>query len=278
MLEMRAQHPEYDIIAGGTDLMVSINMGHHRPAGILDVTAVPELLHSERSDREILVGSRVTFTALRRQFREQLPALAAVARTVGSPQIQRLATVGGNVATASPAGDSLPVLIAADAVIHLASTEGERTVPAREFFLAPGKTRMTERECILGIGVRGCPSEQFAKVGARNAMVISVASFALQIDPHRRRVGTGMGSVGPKPLYASAAERFLEPLLFDGDPGRKAELTTDQIAHFGDLVAEACQPIDDMRGSARYRRHVTAVLARRTLSRLVGGAPGGGRQ
>jgi CO/xanthine dehydrogenase FAD-binding subunit len=274
LLDLRAEHPEALLVAGGTDVMVPVNFGRLRPELILDMTEVSELRRVQpRGQDSWWLGCRTTFSDIERQLRALMPGLAVAARTVGSPQIRNLATIGGNIATGSPAGDSLPVLLAMGASIDVGSTRGTRTVAVGEFFLGPGRTVLGPDECILGVHVPVSPGalQQFAKIGARNAMVISVASFALHIDPSAARVGTGMGSVGPTPLAAPEAERFLAEALFH-DPetpiGRVA-LSEEQVRHFGELVSAASRPIDDVRGTAAYRRHVIATMSRRTLSRLI---------
>ncbi|HSR25210.1 MAG TPA: FAD binding domain-containing protein, partial [Candidatus Eisenbacteria bacterium] len=162
----------------------------------------------------------------------------------------------------SPAGDALPPLLAAGAEIELASAAGTRRVPMAGFCLGPRRTALRPDELVAAVLVPPAHGpQQFVKVGSRTAMVIAVASFALQLDPERGRVGTGIGSAGPTPLRAAAAERFLEGVLAEG-----RGLPGSAIARFGELVARASRPIDDVRGTAAYRRHALAVMARRTLA------------
>src|SRR5207247_809496 len=141
-----------------------------------------------------------TYTRLIDELGDRLPGLAMASRTVGSPQIRNRGTVGGNLGTASPAGDAHPPLLAADAQVELASATGTRRVPVREFFTGPKQTTMRKDELIAAFLVEPAAGpQQFSKVGTRNAMVIAVCSFALALDPARRRVGTGIGSAGPTP-------------------------------------------------------------------------------
>jgi len=136
------------------------------------------------------------------------------------------------------------------------------------FCLGPKRTALRPDELIAAFRVPAAAGpQQFAKVGTRNAMVIAVASFALDLDLERGRVGTGIGSAGPTPLRAEAAERFLEGVLAED-----GAVTASVIGRFGELVAEAAQPIDDVRGTAEYRRHALGVMARRTLAWAWGGA------
>jgi CO/xanthine dehydrogenase FAD-binding subunit len=188
-------------------------------------------------------------------------------RTVGSPQIRNRGTVGGNLGSASPAGDAHPVLLATDAVVELASTAGTRRLPAREFFTGPKRNAMRKDELIAAFLVAPANGpQQFSKVGTRNAMVIAVCSFALALDPGRRHVGTGIGSAAPTPVMADEAERFLEGVLDErGLWEQPAPVEASVLARFGELVAAAAKPIDDVRGTAAYRRHALAVMARRSF-------------
>jgi CO/xanthine dehydrogenase FAD-binding subunit len=175
--------------------------------------------------------------------------------------------VGGNLGSASPAGDAHPVLLATDAVVELASTAGTRRLPAREFFTGPKRNAMRKDELIAAFLVAPASGpQQFSKVGTRNAMVIAVCSFALALDPERRQVGTGIGSAAPTPVIADEAERFLEGVLDEGGLWAKpVPVDASALARFGELVAAAAKPIDDVRGTAAYRRHALAVMARRSF-------------
>ena len=262
-LEMKAAHPEATPIAGGTDVMVEINLDHSRPATILDLTRITELSEWGPIDGTLRVGAGVTYTRLIDELGARLPGLAMASRTVGSPQIRNRGTVGGNLGTASPAGDAHPPLLATDAWVELASTAGTRHVAISEFFTGPKRNAMRKDELIAAFVVQPARGpQQFSKVGTRNAMVIAVCSFALAVDPDHRRIGTGIGSAGPTPLKAVEAETFVEGEL-DWESHRP--LTDAALMRFGELVAAAAKPIDDVRGTAAYRRHALAVLARRSL-------------
>jgi CO/xanthine dehydrogenase FAD-binding subunit len=263
-LAMKAAHPEAMPLAGGTDVMVEINLDRHRPAAILDLTRIRELGEWGTDDGWLRIGAGVTYTRLIDELGERLPGLAIASRTVGSPQIRNRGTVGGNLGTASPAGDAHPPLLASDAQVELASTSATRRVPVREFFTGPKRNAMRTDELIAAFLIEPAPGpQQFSKVGTRNAMVIAVCSFALALDPPRRRVGTGIGSAGPTPLRAVEAEQFIEGEL---DWENRRPLTAAAIRRFGELVAAAAKPIDDVRGTAAYRRHALAVLADRCLT------------
>ena len=263
-LAMKAAHPDSTPVAGGTDVMVEINLDHKRPAALLDLTRVRELTEWGLEDGMLRVGAGVTYTRIIDELGDRLPGLAMASRTVGSPQIRNRGTVGGNLGTASPAGDAHPPLLASGAVVELASTAGTRRVPAHDFYVGPKRTAMRGDELVAAFLIRpSAGGQQFSKVGTRNAMVIAVCSFAVDVDRAGRKVGTGIGSAGPTPLTAPEAERFAEGEL-DWESGRLPSEAA--LARFGELVASAARPIDDIRGTAAYRRHALAVLARRCLT------------
>src|ERR1700704_1929204 len=216
-LAMKAAHPDALPIAGGTDVMVEINFDRHRPAAFLDLTRIAELSEGGQDDDLLRVGAGVTYTQLIAELGDRLPGLAKASRTVGSPQIRNRGTVGGNLGSASPAGDAHPPLLASRAIVELASVAGTRRLPANEFYVGPKRSAIRKDELIAAFLIepkRG--PQQFSKVGTRNAMVIAVCSFALAIDPDRRRIGTGIGSAAPTPVTAGGAERFLEGGLEGG--------------------------------------------------------------
>ena len=256
-LALRVEHPEATPVAGGTDLMVAVNAGRARPAALLDLTRVDELRSWRREDGHVFVGAGLTFARIARELGD-FGALVQAARSVASPQIRSRATIGGNLATASPAGDSLPVLAAYDADVVVASARaGTRRVPLRSFLVGPKRTSLASDELIVGALWRPVAGPgSFAKVGRRNAMVIAVASLSLQVDPERHAVRLALGSVAPTVVRAVGAEELAEEIDWR-DPAA--------VAEFGRRAAAEAQPIDDLRGSAAYRRHVVEVLATRAL-------------
>ena len=266
-LAAKAERPEAVPIAGGTDVMVELNFDRHRPEAVLDLTRVPELAEWDRDDGRLRVGAGVTYTRAIAELAGPLPGLALASRTVGSPQIRNRGTVGGNLGSASPAGDCHPPLLATGAEVEVASTAGRRRVPVAKFFTGPKKSALQPDELILAVWVPAASGpQQFAKIGTRNAMVIAVCSFALVLDPEHRRVGTGIGSAGPTPLAATEAERFLQGVLDAEDLwSSRAPIDDGAAARFGELAAASASPIDDVRGTATYRAHALGVLARRTL-------------
>jgi CO/xanthine dehydrogenase FAD-binding subunit len=267
-LAMRAAHPDAVVLAGGTDLCVDINFGRLRPATVLDLTQVEDLTAIERSNGSLRIGAGVTYQRMLAELAADAPGLAAAARTVGSPQIRNRGTIGGNLGTASPAGDCHPPLLAAGADVEVASAAGSRRIPIAEFFIAPKRSALAPGELIAAVNLRCAVGPQvFAKVGTRNAMVIAVCSVALTLDPAARLIGTALGSAGPVPLRAEAAEQFLAGALADrGLWDRPADLPADLVSGFADRLTAAAMPIDDVRGSAVYRRHALRVLASRALA------------
>lgn len=263
-LAAKADRPDATPIAGGTDVMVELNFRKRRPSALLDLTGIPELASWSERDGRIRIGAGLPYARIMDELGGRLPGLAMASRTVGSPQIRNRGTLGGNLGSASPAGDGHPPLLACGAEVELASVRGTRTVPVAEFFTGPKRNVLAEDELIAAVHV--APAEgpqQFSKIGTRNAMVIAVSSFALALHPSRQAVGTGIGSAGPTPLRAPEAEEFAAAHL----PWEtRAALDPDVARRFGELVAAASSPIDDVRGGASYRRHTLAVMARRTLT------------
>jgi CO/xanthine dehydrogenase FAD-binding subunit len=260
-LEAKAAHPDALPVWGGTDVMVELNFARSRPEALLDLTRVAELTEWHEADGGLRVGAGVTYARAIRELGSVLPGLAMASRTVGSPQIRNRGTIGGNLGSSSPAGDALPPLYASDAVVELASVRGERSVPVGEFIVGPKRNVLAEDELIAGFTVpRARGPQQFSKIGTRNAMVIAVCSFALEL--RERSVGTCIGSAAPTPRRAVEAEAFAAGAL-DWEGERPIE--EDVLVRFGELVAEAASPIDDVRGSMAYRRHALGVLARRSL-------------
>jgi len=267
--------PEALVIAGGTDLMVEVNRGTRSVGNVVAVDRVPELqgwsLEGDRSN-VLRLGAGTTCADLAEPSLAKLvPALAQAARTVGSPQIRNAATLGGNLATASPAGDMLPVLAALDAEVELRSSTSTRHLPLDEFVVGVKVNALVPGELITAIRVPVLDGPQeFLKVGTRNAMVIAVTSLALVVDRPGRTVRVALGSVAPVPVRAIEAEVLAaERCDFDG----MCVPSDEVVDRFAVLVADAARPIDDHRGSAAYRRHAVGVLARRAIRRAFPGVP-----
>ncbi|GLW97217.1 FAD binding domain-containing protein [Microtetraspora sp. NBRC 16547] len=265
-LAMKAARPDATPIQGGTDVMVEINLDKGRPAALLDLNPVAELAGwawTEDAAPMLRVGAGVTYARLIAELGGRLPGLAQASRTVGSPQIRNRGTLAGNLGAASPAGDGHPPLLASGALVEAVSVRGTRLIPIAEFYTGVKRNALEADELIRAVHVPPATGPQyFAKIGTRNAMVIAVCSFAIALRPGERRVGTGIGSAAPTPRRAYAAEEFLaEELDWDG----RGPLDPALARRFGELVAEAASPIDDVRGQAAYRRHALGVMARRAL-------------
>lgn len=247
-LQLKAEHPEAWPIQGGTDVMVGLNFDRLRPGALLNLNEVPELRGWSREDGALRLGSGLTYAeAMAPELAALLPALAEASRTVGSPQIRNRGTIGGNLGTSSPAGDALPPLLVEGAEVECASVRGSRRVALGQFITGVKRNALAADELITAVWVTpsGAP-QTFMKVGPRNAMVIAVVSLAVSAGDELR---ASFGSASPRPVLVTAPR--------------------GQAAAFPDLVAEAAAPIDDVRGTAAYRRHALRVLTRRALERTM---------
>jgi CO/xanthine dehydrogenase FAD-binding subunit len=250
-LSLKADHPEAVPIQGGTDLLVELNFDRRRPDAILNLGEVAELRGWGHENGALRLGAGLTYTeALEGPLADALPALAEASRTVGSPQIRNRGTIGGNLGTASPAGDALPPLLVEEAEVELVSVRGARTMALNEFLVGPKRNALADDELIAAVRVRpsGAP-QTFMKIGPRNAMVIAVCSLALAVDRERGELRAVYGSAGPVPALVTA--------------------TLADRESFPEQVAAAASPIDDVRGTARYRRHALQVLTARALDRCL---------
>jgi CO/xanthine dehydrogenase FAD-binding subunit len=247
-LQMKAERPEAVPIQGGTDVMVDLNFDRGRPPVLLNLNEVAELRGWSRQNGTLWLGAGLTYSeAMQPPLSELLPALAEASRTVGGPQIRNRGTIGGNLGTASPAGDAIPPLLVGGTDVKLVSVRGERVVPLQGFLVGPKRNVLADDELLAGVSLPASDSrETFMKVGPRNAMVISVVSLALRIDGELR---AAFGSAGPVPTLV------------------RAEL--GEVDSFPDQVAAAASPIDDVRGTAAYRRHALRVLTTRALERCL---------
>ena len=263
-LDAKHAHPDALPIAGGTDLMVELNFRKRRPEQLLDLNPVAELRGFTLGDGVLRLGAGLTHTQIVHELVTLAPALAQAARTVGSPQIRNRGTIGGNLATASPAGDLLPPLIACGATVELASATATRRVAVAEFCVGPKRSVLAPDELIVSLDLPLAPGPQeFSKVGTRNAMVIAVCSLCVALDVERRGVAAAIGSAAPTVCRAPEAEAFAAAEL---DWEGASPLDGRVAVRFGELVAAAASPIDDVRGTAAYRRHALGVLAARTLA------------
>jgi CO/xanthine dehydrogenase FAD-binding subunit len=256
VVDALATYPGASLLAGGTDLMVEVNLLHRRPETVVCLRRVEEL----RTFEPGFIGAGVSWARLEHG---PFPALAELSRTVGSPQIRAAGTLGGNLGTASPAGDGLTFLAAVDAQVVLASTAGRRRLPWSEFLVGPKRTARRDDEVIVGVELPPDAAvwpQAFAKVGVRQAMVIAIVSCCV-VRAAVDDVRVAMGAVGPTVLRVPAAEAAVAG---GGSP------SGERLAHFEALVRAGVAPITDHRGTEAYRRHAAGVLARRTLERCLG--------
>jgi len=250
-LRLKAAHPQAVPIQGGTDVMVALNFNAIRPETILNLNEVAELRGFGWENGTLRLGAGLTYTELLREpLAAGLPALAEASRTVGSPQIRNRGTIGGNLGTSSPAGDALPPLLVEGAELELASVRGVRRMSLASFLLGPKRNALAEDELIVAATLEPSMQPQtFMKVGPRNAMVIAVCSLALVADRERGQLRASFGSAGP------VAGLVVAPL--------------EAAEDFPDQVVSAASPIDDVRGTAAYRRHALRVLVRRAIERCL---------
>ena len=250
-LHLKAELPDARFVQGGTDVLVELNFDRSRPPALINLNEVGALRGHHRENGTLVLGSGLTYAeAMRGAVADELPALAEASRTVGSPQIRNRGTIGGNLGTASPAGDALPPLLVEDTEVQIASVRGERRIPLRDFLLGVKKNALAPDEIVTAVRVEPSRAAQtFMKVGPRNAMVISVCSLALQVDRDRGELRAAFGSAAPTVRLVTA------PL--------------DEVESFAALVAGSASPIDDVRGTAAYRRHALGVLTRRALERCL---------
>lgn len=272
-LELLQDSPPPTPVCGGTDLLVQLRARRREAAILMDISHLP-LSGIRRQGDSLVIGATTTMEAISESevVRSAAPALATAAGQVGAWPIQCRATLGGNLANASPAADTAPPLVTAGAELAIASAWGLRTVPVQDFFLAPGQTVLESGELIVEVRVPALDTgpgvrrwERFVKLGPRREQIISVVSLALRTivapDGRLRDCRIALGSVGPKPLRARFAERALE--------GHRPE---KKVRHEAVLALQSdISPIDDVRAPERYRRIASAVLLDRVLEELAHG-------
>ena len=247
-LRLKADHPAAMPIQGGTDAMVALNFDRERPAEVLNLNEVRELRGFRRDGGALRLGSGLTYAEIEHgELRDVLPALAEASRTVGSPQIRNRGTIGGNLGTASPAGDAIPPLVVESAEVECASVRGTRRIPVLDFVTGVKRNALEPDELITAVWLTPSNVPQtFMKVGPRNAMVIAVVSLAVSAGDELR---ASIGSASPRPVLVTAPR--------------------DEADTFAERVADAASPIDDVRGTERYRRHALRVLTERALNRVL---------
>lgn len=262
--QLLSKNPDAHLLTGGTDMMVEVNFNHRHPDTVIALRNIPEFQrwNIDAASGLVHIGSSVPYATMEHgDLAKALPALAEAARTVGSPQIRAAGSIGGNLGTCSPAGDSLPVLAALDAVVHLQSETSRRSVSFAEFMVGPKRNSRLPNEIITGVSIPITNGWQgYAKVGVRNAMVISVASVCLAI--HDNKVRVALGSVGPTIIRCTESENWINSIGL-------ANIDHSLAQEFADHVRAESRPIDDHRSTAEYRRHAVGVLAARLLLRGV---------
>lgn len=258
--------PDAQVVAGGTDLMVEVNFNRRKLADVIGLRKIESLTHWSVSPDGIslTIGAGLPYAAMEHgTIAELVPALAQAARTVGSPQIRAVATLGGNLGTCSPAGDGLPVLAALEAVIHLQSSTAKRDVPFQDFMVGVKRNTRAADELIIGVTVPVLAGWQgYSKVGVRNAMVIAVASACLVIDATGGTIRLALGSVGPTILRCREAEMWFASRHEISSVNPVSAILAKE---FGQRAASEARPIDDHRSTANYRRHAIEILACRLL-------------
>jgi CO/xanthine dehydrogenase FAD-binding subunit len=247
-LRFKSDQPDAWPIQGGTDVMVALNFDRGRPEVVLNLNEVAELRGFRRENGSLRLGSGLTYAEIEHgELREILPALAEASRTVGSPQIRNRGTIGGNLGTSSPAGDAIPPLLVEGAEVECSSLRGTRRIPLGEFVTGVKRNVLDRDELITAIWLTPSHAPQtFMKIGPRNAMVIAVVSLAVSAGEELR---ASFGSASPRPVLVTAPR--------------------DEAESFPERVAAAASPIDDVRGSERYRRHALQVLTARALKRVL---------
>lgn len=262
-LERMLAETQGRILAGGTDLILFMEAGRLRPAVVIDISRIEALRYIRGDARTIRIGPLATHAELAASplLKEWAPILPMAASTIGAVQIRNRGTLGGNLGTASPAGDTIPALIALGAAITLRSGRGERRLPLEQFFSGPGKTAMAPAEYIAEISFPTPPAAArgvYIKAGRRKAQAITLVSVGVQVTPGDSRVGDvrlALGAVGPTVMRAKAAEEML----------RGQCLSPEVCLAAARIAAGEAHPISDIRASADYRRKLVQTWVRRAL-------------
>ncbi len=259
-------------VAGGTDLMAAVNSGLLRPAGLVGLGRISEIRGWQYADGHALLGAGLTHARMGRpDFAALIPALAAAARAAGPPQIRNAGTLGGNIVTAAPTGDALPVLAALEATVVLAGPQGSREVPVSHLLTGMDPLRPGELLAFVRAPLLHAP-QIFLKATTRTGPGRATASVALVLDPARRGVRCAVGAVAPMPLRPLEAEAWVAGLI-DWDGART--LDPQACTAFGEYVAMACipDPVDTSEGglppAVAHLRRTVAALSRRALGRAL---------
>jgi len=256
-------------LAGGTDLLIMMRAKRRQPTVVVDIKAIPELNTVNLNDQGLYLGSAVSCrTVYRRSDTKSYFALLDSARLIGGVQIQGRASIGGNLCNAAPSGDSIPSLIALGAMAKIAGQNGNtREVPVEEFCTAPGKTILQPEEILLAIhfpAIARHSGSAYLRFTPRNEMDIAIAGVGAAVtlnaeQSHFTAARIALSSVGPTPIFAKQASAFLTDRPID-------EKTITEAAK---LAMDAATPIDDMRGTAKQRKHLVGVLTKRVLQSAI---------
>ncbi|MGC9172220.1 FAD binding domain-containing protein [Caldisericum sp.] len=257
------------VIAGGTDLVVRLKQDQVNEDMLLDVSRLEELKGIEDKGDMIYIGAGTTHTEILENplIKDKAPILYDAVKSIGSPQIRNIGTIGGNVANASPAGDSIPALFVLLAKLHLKSVDGVRSVPIEDFFLGPGKTAIKDNEIIIGIELDKMQEKDigfFRKVGQRKGTAISVVNAAVRLTkdsvPNKfSKAFVALGAVAPTVVRAKIVENAILSETLD---------SLDKIMYISRLVYREVSPITDVRGSLEYRRDVSINIVYEGLADL----------
>jgi len=253
------------VLCGGTDILIQMRAGVRRPSRLVDVKGIPELRRISFDPKTGLrLGAAVACIEIFESalMRKHYPGLTEAAHLIGSTQIQSRASVGGNLCNGSPAADTTPALIALGAIAHLTGPGGEREVAVEEFVTGPGQTVLKPGELLVDLRIaapRPHSSDCYLRLIPRNEMDIAVVGVgaALTLEGDKCVAARiALGAVGPTQILARKA----------GDSLIGKQLDAAALDNAARLASEAATPIDDMRGTAEYRRHVAGVLTRRALA------------
>lgn len=258
-------HPRARLIAGGCDVVADLNRGAP-PTGLVSLRAVEGLRGVQDDNGRWLIGAMTTIADLRsnKELCRRAQALGQAARSLGSRQVRNRATVGGNICGGGPSRTLIPVLLAYDATVEVASEDGQRHEPLSSV-LAPIGTRLASAEIVTGVSFTPMTGPQrYYRIGPRNAVCYATASVVVVLDEAARSVRVALGGVAPTAVRATAAEAVGS----EGVDWQQRTVGDDVAAAFGAAAAEAADPISDFVASAEYRRHAVAVMARRALKHI----------
>ncbi len=266
VLELRQNHPNYTVLAGGTDVCALMNGGFIKPEGLINIWGIGELAEISEDEDHIYIGALTTHTKIVESdlVQKYIPVLAKACQQIGARQIQNRGTIGGNVMNASPAGDTLPVLLAYDVDVEASSIKSSRWIPFTKFYTGYRKTALKESEIVTRFRIKKPETAEkadFIKLGARKAQAVSkiMACFRLRLEGDKiSSFHAAFGSVAAIPVRLSKTEAFLK--------GKK--LTSDIIDKASNIAKSEVKPIDDVRSTGEYRKHVTGVLIGRFLNNI----------